>query len=1382
LDANGNEVFELLWYQGSTSAIAQILARSATQTQTTLPAGNQQPQIQGTVVDNNINAGGVNSASASTAPSALVPVNITLANNQVTYVVDNGTPATFALNSNATNITKLEFCEVWNQTLVDTQNKGFWLDNVSVVSGASGVLDSWTGANNNSWTTAANWNPAAVPSTGDYVSFDSASTANLSTVLNGDFNIAALSLTTPSGPVAIGGANTLTLGSGGVGMATATQNLTITAPLVLGASQTWNVASNQTVAVNGGVSGSGAGLSLLGGGTVSLGSAATYTGDTTITAGTVRIGTANALPSGAGNGKVSMGAGVSLLDLNGHDLTINGLVSSYNAPAVVDNLAGGAVTLTVGDDNSYGTFDGNIQNTTGTLSLVKAGAGTVFLRGANSTYSGPTTILNGILKFGTSGAAGDSGVNRLPATTVLTLGDAVNNTGGELMLNSRSQTLAGLSTAGFGYNVIVNEGGGACTLTVSNTTDYTFNGVMGGVAVNDNNFSLAKAGSGTLTLVAGYGNNTYTGNTIVNGGTLALSGSGSIIPSSANIIVAGGAVLDVSGDSGFTVSSQTLTNSSTGAVINGGCDVSSGTLSLVYDGTNASFIITNGALNLASSTVVTVNNSGPMLLPGHYTVIAAAATGNPGSVTGTLPTSAVVTGNGSVNGASLQFNANGGLDLVVSSAAWSGAVDNSWTTPGNWTVGFSPNPGDPVFFSSDSVANLSTVLNADFFISQLSLTAPAGPVSIGGANNLYLGSGGINMGVASQDLTITAPMNIGGNQQTWTVTNSRTLSVSGGITGAGGAVAIGGGGKLLLGGTNTYTGGTTIGASATLQASAANVLPNGTGAGNVINNGMFDLNGFAQAINGLTNNGVVDNTAAGAVALTVGGTNVASTANGPIQNTGGALTLIKGGSGGSLVLNTTNGYTGGTIINSGAIYPKNNFALGTGPVWVNAGTLYCVSNNVLTNALTFTNTLTLNGGTLELGGGNGKTLNWTGPIAVTNNSNLHADGNTAGLTISGSLDLGSGSYTLTSRNDGGSTGTIIAGPITGSSGLINVVSGTLALKGTNTYGGTLRAAGGTLSLNNIYAAQDATIDYNAADSGGINYNGLNAIIGALTGSRNFALNPTLAVGNNNLSTNYDGAISGPGGITKIGTGTWTLTGTNSYTGDTTISAGTLALSGIGAISGSTNIIVAGGATLDVSAKSPMFALAGRTLANSSAWAVLNGSSDCSTGTLALVSDGVHPAFVQTNGTLTLSAGTVVTVNNTGAPLGNGSYPLIAAATAGNVGQVSGPLPAVVVTGNGTPGAAGLQINGAGGLDLVVSGATPSQPTISKVTVTGGNLILQGTNGAASGTYAILTSTNVALPLSSWTTNTTGTFTAGGAFSNAVPVTTEPKRFFLIKQP
>ena len=101
----------------------------------------------------------------------------------------------------------------------------------------------------------------------------------------------------------------------------------------------------------------------------------------------------------------------------------------------------------------------------------------------------------------------------------------------------------------------------------------------------------------------------------------------------------------------------------------------------------------------------------------------------------------------------------------------------------------------------------------------------------------------------------------------------------------------------------------------------------------------------------------------------------------------------------------------------------------------------------------------------------------------------------------------------------------------------------------------------------------------------------------------------------------------------------------------------------------------------------------------------------------------------------------------------------------------------------TPGAglawdvSSLAVNGT----LKVVDAAPPAPEIESVTVSGNNIVISGTGGAPGGTYYVLTSTNVALPLADWTRVTTNLFDGAGNFSatNAVDPNA-PQRFYLLQ--
>ncbi|MBW7961151.1 autotransporter domain-containing protein [Bradyrhizobium sp. BR 10261] len=115
--------------------------------------------------------------------------------------------------------------------------------------------------------------------------------------------------------------------------------------------------------------------------------------------------------------------------------------------------------------------------------------------------------------------------------------------------------------------------------------------------------------------------------------------------------------------------------------------------------------------------------------------------------------------------------------------------------------------------------------------------------------------------------------------------------------------------------------------------------------------------------------------------------------------------------------------------------------------------------------------------------------------------------------------------------------------------------------------------------------------------------------GSIEGAGNYVLGAnTLTTGSLNTSTLVDGSISGTGGsLTKVGTGTLTLAGGNSYTGATTVSAGTLALSGIGDISSSSIVTV--NAIFDISGMNPGIPAVITTLAGSSSGVVNLGNTN-----------------------------------------------------------------------------------------------------------------------------------------------------------------------------
>lgn len=272
----------------------------------------------------------------------------------------------------------------------------------------------------------------------------------------------------------------------------------------------------------------------------------------------------------------------------------------------------------------------------------------------------------------------------------------------------------------------------------------------------------------------------------------------------------------------------------------------------------------------------------------------------------------------------------------------------------------------------------------------------------------------------------------------------------------------------------------------------------------------------------------------------------------------GAFKLTSNNSG-VIILGNANTYSGGTDISAGTVRAGNNQALGTG-----AGSIITMTGGTLssdsTSARTLANALSLNG-TMTLGDAT----------------------NTGALTFSGTTTLlGNTSLTIPSA-------VTLSGVVAGAFNFTKAGANTLTLGAANTVSGTTQVTAGTLTLSNVNGLQNSTVDWGTSTVGTLSLPA-SAVLGGLStasGTLNtFTQNGAYSVGNNNASATFGGVLAGTGAITKVGTGSWTLTGNNTNSGAVSVSAGTLnanSATALGAASSTAGISVTSGTTLSLGA-------------------------------------------------------------------------------------------------------------------------------------------------------------------------------------------------------
>jgi autotransporter-associated beta strand protein len=257
----------------------------------------------------------------------------------------------------------------------------------------------------------------------------------------------------------------------------------------------------------------------------------------------------------------------------------------------------------------------------------------------------------------------------------------------------------------------------------------------------------------------------------------------------------------------------------------------------------------------------------------------------------------------------------------------------------------------------------------------------------------------------------------------------------------------------------------------------------------------------------------------------------------------GTAQLVKNGSG-NLTLNNANSFTGGAQLNNGTVTLGNTSALGNGTVTLNGANLAFPANGTLANtfAVTAPSTITAAGADTV-----------TGPVSGSGN-----------LT----LELASGQMFTFQGDESAYTGTLIAAG-----------AGTLRFNNSTDWS----LANAALALNGTVVADNRsqtdivfTLGALWGDSG--------TTLTASDQSAASGSDCTLVIGGLNQDSTFSGVLADSANqqisLTKVGTGTLTLAGNNTYSGDTEVQAGTLNLTG--SIASFANFEVDGGATLNLS--------------------------------------------------------------------------------------------------------------------------------------------------------------------------------------------------------
>ncbi|MGY3454388.1 autotransporter domain-containing protein [Bradyrhizobium sp. USDA 4353] len=510
----------------------------------------------------------------------------------------------------------------------------------------------------------------------------------------------------------------------------------------------------------------GTGNLIKSGGTTTLSGANSYSGGTTVLGGLLQL-------SGAG----TLGAASNALTVAGGELNLGGTTQTQDGGVT---LSGGyIVNGTLSSSRTFTLIGGSFGVAlTGAGGVRATGSGFMTLAGANS-YTGGTSVLNGVLQI--------SGAGTLGATS-----NALTVSNGMLDLGGTTQTQNG--------GVRVTNGTIANgSLSSSGTFDLQGGTISAALAGTGN---LIKSG-GTTTLS---GANSYSGGTTVLGGLLQLSGAGTLGAAS-NALTVNGGELNLGGTTQTQDGGVTLSG---GYIVNGTLS-SSRTFALMAGGVGAALTGSGGVRKTLRDTLTLAG--------------ANSYTGGTSVLDGVLQLS----GAGTLGATSNALTVSGGtLDLGGTTQTQNGGVTLTGGTIANGTL------------SSNAVFDLQSGTVSAVLAGPAGLSkSGSGAVTLSGANSYTGGttiadgtlqiSGSGTLGDAGGALTMWGGvLDLGGTTQTQnggvsfaggtiangTLASAGTFALQSGVVSAAlggtGNVFKSGNGLVVLSGVSSYTGATTI--------------------------------------------------------------------------------------------------------------------------------------------------------------------------------------------------------------------------------------------------------------------------------------------------------------------------------------------------------------------------------------------------------------------------------------------------------------------------------------------------------------------------------------------------------------------------------------------